>query len=329
MPEIDKGIWDKFIRNYPNAHLLQTSRWGDLKQSNGWDVARIVLENAGSQVLFRHLPLGYTIAYIGKGPIGQPKAEFWKAVDALCHDHRAVFLKVEPDEWLDGRETTVDAESSGFRRSSQSIQPPRTILVEIGGDEAGILARMKQKTRYNIRLAIKRGVVVRQSSDVNIFHELLLETGKREKFGIHSYQYYQRCYDLFNPRGECELLLAEFEEKQISGVMIFAIGDRAWYFYGASSDRYRNTMASYLLQWEAIRWARSRGCKYYDFWGVPDEDEETLESEFIHRDDGLWGVYRFKRGFGGNLVRSSGPWDRIYHPILYQIYCWWLRLANT
>jgi peptidoglycan pentaglycine glycine transferase (the first glycine) len=102
-------------------------------------------------------------------------------------------------------------------------------------------------------------------------------------------------------------------------LMAFARGDRAWYFYGASTEEERNRMPAYLLQWEAMRWAGSRGCRWYDLWGVPDAEEEELEANFTQRADGLWGVYRFKRGFGGELKRSAGAWDRVYQPLLYRL----------
>jgi lipid II:glycine glycyltransferase (peptidoglycan interpeptide bridge formation enzyme) len=102
--------------------------------------------------------------------------------------------------------------------------------------------------------------------------------------------------------------------------MVFVVGYRSWYVYGASNDRERNLMPTYLLQWEAIRWARARGCEVYDMWGVPDEDEPVLEAGFETRSDGLWGVYRFKRGFGGELKRAAQAMDRVYNPWLYQLY---------
>jgi lipid II:glycine glycyltransferase (peptidoglycan interpeptide bridge formation enzyme) len=118
--------------------------------------------------------------------------------------------------------------------------------------------------------------------------------------------------------------MAEYEGMPLAAVMIFAHGKRAWYFYGASDNHYRELMPSYLIQWEAMRWARSIGCEDYDLWGVPDFDAETLESNFTSRKGGLWGVYRFKRGFGGELRRTIGSWDRVYNPILYKFYRWWI-----
>jgi lipid II:glycine glycyltransferase (peptidoglycan interpeptide bridge formation enzyme) len=118
------------------------------------------------------------------------------------------------------------------------------------------------------------------------------------------------------------LLVAEYEGEPLASLMVFAnpFGKRAWYMYGASNDNERNRMPTYLLQWEAICWARARGSEEYDLWGVPDEDEAKLESEFESRRDGLWGVYRFKRGFGGEVKRAAQAVDRVYNPLLYWMY---------
>jgi len=179
---------------------------------------------------------------------------------------------------------------------------------------------MKPKCRYNIRLAEKKGVTVHAWDDVNAFHQMMTVTGGRDNFGVHSLEYYQRAYELFHPKGTCELLVAEFEGKSLASLMVFSSGKRAWYVYGASNDQERNRMPTYLLQWEAIRWAKARGCEEYDLWGVPDENEETLEANFETRHDGLWGVYRFKRGSGGQLKRAAQAMDRVYNPLLYWAY---------
>jgi peptidoglycan pentaglycine glycine transferase (the first glycine) len=111
-------------------------------------------------------------------------------------------------------------------------------------------------------------------------------------------------------------------------LMVFAQGKRAWYLYGASRSAHREKMPTYMLQWEAIRWAKSKGCQVYDLWGIPDADEETLEAQFSKRSDGLWGVYRFKRGFGGRVTRTMGAWDRVYNPVLYRLYNLVIRLRG-
>ena len=320
--------WDAFLSAYPHAHLLQTSPWGLHKRLFGWEPYWVIGDGEssqfGAQVLFRRLPLGLHFAYIPKGPVGMcadnvlsAMDSLLPAIDSLCHQKHAVFLKIEPDLWEDA---LVGFVPSGFQSSQHSIQPQRTLLVDISGDEPDVLAHMKQKTRYNIRLAEKKGVSVHPSADVPAFHRLMQTTGERDAFGIHSLDYYQQAYDLFHPLGMCALLLAEYQGELLAGLMVFAHGSRAWYLYGASSNQHRELMANYLLQWEAIRWARQQGCTEYDLWGVPDESEDRLGAGFAARSDGLWGVYRFKRGFGGTLKRSAGPWDRVYNSPLYALY---------
>jgi peptidoglycan pentaglycine glycine transferase (the first glycine) len=107
--------------------------------------------------------------------------------------------------------------------------------------------------------------------------------------------------------------------------MVFAFGNKAWYMYGASGDAHRERMPNHALQWEAIRWSKSQGCATYDLWGVPDEDEAALDAQYMNRSDGLWGVYRFKRGFGGRLVRYVGASDRVYNSLLYRVFLLALR----
>lgn len=337
MPLLSGSEWNAFLLDFPDAHLLQTTAWGELKAAFGWDVIRVATGvsegTAGAQILFRPLPLGFSLAYIPKGPLptahapdstfadAHPWRTLWQEIDRLCRSRRAVFLKVELDT-LDSCPADP-AVLPGFQPSTHTIQPCRTLIVNLRGDEQELLARMKQKTRYNVRLALKRGVIVRPSSEIELFYRMMRETGERERFGVHTLDYYQKVYDLFHPRGQCELLLAEYEQTPLAALMVFANGQRAWYFYGASVAAYREYMPTYLLQWEAMRWARAQGCTDYDLWGVPDTDEETLEAQFTGRSDGLWGVYRFKRGFGGQLRRAPDPLDRVYQPFLYRLYQRW------
>lgn len=327
MPELTALEWDTFLSQHSDVHLLQTSAWGNLKAAFGWQPVRIVVDGVGVQLLFRNLPLGFSLAYIPKGLVGEVAGweNIWPDVDEICRKRKAVFLKLEPDFWQDAADSLWgDSSPPGFRLSPQDIQPLRTIVVDLLADEEQILARMKQKTRYNIRLAVKKEVVVRPSDDVDAFYSLINLTGERAEFGVHSLEYYRRAYETFHPLGMCEMLQAEYQGTPLAALMAFTNGQRAWYLYGASSNAERNRMPTYLLQWEAMRWAKEKGCATYDFWGVPDVEQEDLEANFKNRHDGLWGVYRFKRGFGGQLLRGAGPWDRIYNPVLYTFYRWWM-----
>ena len=314
--------WDAFLTQYAEVHLLQTTAWGELKAAFGWQVVRVISGDCGAQILLRRLIPGMYFAYIAKGPVGDGCEPIWPAIDAFCKQNHVKFLKVEPDQWIDQEKN--NRSPRGFRSSAHTIQPLRTIVVDLTGDEDTILRRMKQKTRYNIKLAKKKNVVIRATDDISNFYNLMQVTGNRDQFGVHSLAYYQHVYKLFHSRAACELLLAEYQGEPLAGIMVFSQGKRAWYLYGASSNEHRDRMPTYLLQWEAMRWARRQGCVEYDLWGVPDVDETTLETEFTSRSDGLWGVYRNKRGFGGKLLRAAGPWDRIYSPLVYHIYTWWV-----
>lgn len=327
MAKVSSQEWQEFISGCPNAHILQTKAWGELKSHFGWTPAWLIQGNLGAQILLQGLPLGYQVAYIPRGPVSSSGSLInhpdWPALqqelDDYCLEQRVVFLKMEPDLWveeLDGN----DQPFPGFRSSSHSIQPPRTIVVNLEGTEDQILARMKSKTRYNIRLADKKGVTVREINSVDPFYDLLQGTSDRAAFGIHTRAYYQKTFQLFQPLDACAIFLAEFNGIPLASIMVFQFGERSWYFYGASADEHRELMSTYLIQWEAMRWAKERGCRNYDLWGVPDQDFTALEEGFTSRSDGLWGVYRFKRGFGGQLLRASGPWDRIYNQPLYALY---------
>jgi len=324
MPLVSLSEWNQFFKKNPQGHFLQTGEWGDLKAAFGWEPYRIISNAAGVQLLLRKLPLGYTLAYIPKSNPDECKT-LLEEVDSLCRAKNSILLKFEPDGWsasVGGISPDSVSPIKDFRISPHAIQPPRTIVVDIQGSEEDILSRMKQKCRYNIRLAEKKGVVVRKWEDVDAFHRLMEVTGSRDGFGVHSLEYYRRVFELFHPIGMVELLVAEFEGSPLAALMIIVLGKRAWYLYGASTDEERNRMPAYLLQWEAIKWAKSKGAEEYDLWGVPDESMDVLESQFEGRSDGLWGVYRFKRGFGGVLHRAVPAVDKVYQPLLYRLYLW-------
>jgi lipid II:glycine glycyltransferase (peptidoglycan interpeptide bridge formation enzyme) len=151
-------------------------------------------------------------------------------------------------------------------------------------------------------------------------------TGQRDRFGIHSLDYFRAILKLFGP-DRVTLLMAEVGHEPVAGLILLTHGTTAYYLYGASGNAHRDKMPTYLLQWEAIRWAKAHGCSSYDLWGIPDFDEATLEAEFTAPGDdaaGLWGVYRFKRGFGGRIIRAVGAFDCVYNRPLYWAYQQWM-----
>lgn len=319
---VNKNNWQNFYEQHQNAHILQSPAWGRLKSSFGWYAETVITEDLGSQILFRRLPLGFTIAYIPKGPVGKLVSlpSHINELDQLCKKNRSVFLKIEPNFYENDPDYQQNWEMlSNFGNPGKNIQPRRTMVVSLSGDPEDWLNRMKQKTRYNIRLAGRKNVEVIQSTDLKTFQNLIETTGSRNDFGVHSIAYYRKAFNEFYPEG-VRLFLANYQEKPLAAIMVFFRGDYASYFYGASSNYERNRMPTYLLQFEAMKWAAKQGCKSYDLWGIPDEDSDTLEDNFKNRSDGLWGVYRFKRGFGGDVKRTAQSIDRIYYPLLYQLY---------
>ena len=316
MAVVNEETWIEFLRAHSNAHILQTAEWGRFKQEYGWYARFIISGQSGAMVLFRRLPLKRTIAYIPKGPVGPD----WNAVvseaSQISKREGAILLYVEPDAWENCPECDALADE-GFTESGISIQPRQTIILSLAGSPEDWLERMKQKTRYNIRLAEKKEVQITHSRDLDAFTQLMEVTGERDAFGIHQASYYQKAYDLFSEKAACMMLMASYQGEPLAAIMVFRRGKRAWYFYGASNNHERNRMPTYLLQWEAMKWAAENGVESYDLWGIPDGSEQELEEQFASRDDGLWGVYRFKRGFGGEIKRSAGVYQKVLNQPLY------------
>jgi peptidoglycan pentaglycine glycine transferase (the first glycine) len=332
-PVKQRAVWQRLLASHSHSHLLQSWSWGELKSRYGWQVERVALyagENpvAGTQILFRPVMNLFTVAYVPKGPVvdwDDPEQVHLlvNGMHQTCRRRRCAFLKLEP-ALAAGDDRANQLADLSFRPSPFTVQPPRTILVDLTPPEDEILARMKQKTRYNIRLAQRKGVTVRRGTakDMDTFYHLMQLTGERDAFGIHSQAYYESAFELFKPE-ERALLVAEVEGTAVADLMVFVHPPTAYYLFGASSDSHRNLMPTYLLQWEALRWAKRHNCLTYDMWGVPDVEEDTMEAQFSERGStgsGLWGVYRFKRGFGGHVIRDAGAFDAVYNRPLYWAY---------
>jgi len=330
--------WDHIVRQLSGG-LLQSWAWGEFKARFGWQVERIAVHagnrvTAAAQVLFRRLPGRlWTTAYVPKGPLLDPRATpdlcgqaLLGALHQACRQLRAVSLKVEPD-WEQEPQARDWLQSHGFVPSPHSVQPQRTVLVDLRPDEAAILAQMKAKTRYNIHLAERKGVRVRLGSAESVprFYQLLQITGQRDGFAIHTREYYTQAYRHFSAQGAAAIVEAVYQDQVLAALMVFAWGKHACYMYGASSDAERQRMPNHLAQWEAMRWAKARGCEVYDLWGIPDVDEAQVGPDVAAAEQqgvlstGLGGLYRFKRGFGGREVRYVGAWDYVYNRALYRL----------
>jgi lipid II:glycine glycyltransferase (peptidoglycan interpeptide bridge formation enzyme) len=197
--------------------------------------------------------------------------------------------------------------------------------ISLAGGLDPVLAGMKQKWRYNVRLSARKGVVVRRGTedDLSTFQALMAETGQRDDFGVHEAAYYRAAFELFAGDDTARWLLAEFDGQPLAAIVVFALGSKSWYMWGASSSRERRLMPNHALQWAAMQWAHERGCQTYDLWGIPDEVGTDPSGQAVDQSDrtgGLWGVYRFKQGFGGHVVRYTTARDLVISPAGYRLY---------
>lgn len=310
-----------------NGHLLQSWQWGEFKARHGWAPDRVMVEGPEgygmAQILYRFRgPL--SVGYIPRGPVLHGDAPaIWprlrEQIDASARSHRAISVIIEPDGPLGLSGSWRDA---GVVAGPAHFQPGRTVKIPLGTDDE-ILKQMHQKTRYNVRLAQRRGVTVRECGDsedgITTFYNLLQDTAQRNEFGIHSRAYYADFLHIFGDRAR--LVFAEADGHVGSGLIVAAFGQEAIYMYGASSTEHRAHGAAFFMQFEAMRWAREQGCTTYDLWGIPETDPDTTGHESNTavagtKGDDWRGLYRFKTGFGGEIVTYPPTLERRYLPVL-------------
>ncbi len=335
--------WNKIVSQLPDPHFLQTWEWAQVKEKSWKPMPFIWKDTAGKivaaamilkrQIITQGLAARISILYTPKGPLLDWKDEPLR--DQVLNDIRsfaakqgAIFFKMDPDVVLGrgmteiadalGQSVVSDLKRRGWGTSSEQIQFKNTVLIDLTQSEDELLARMKQKTRYNVRLAEKRGVGLRIGAlnDLPMLYRMYAETSVRDGFVIRDENYYKTVWGTFmrstaSDQPTAFPIIAEVNGQAVAAIFLFIFAGRAYYVYGMSKDAHREKMPTYLLQWEAIRRAKAAGCKVYDLWGAPDEFNET---------DSMWGVYRFKEGLGGEVVRTLGAWDYAPNRLLYKLY---------
>lgn len=324
----DATAWDATVARL-GGRLLQSWRWGLFKERHGWKPYRFLFETnqavAAAQALVRSI-WGLSLVYVPRGPVcDRPEPALAEAVkttlDTLARETRAIIVLVEPE---DERGAALLPQSLGWRPSPTVVQPRRTLKVPVGDDDA-LLRQMKPKARYNVRLACRRGVTTRLADphELGAFYELLEETARRDGFGIHRPEYFADLLETFGQ--DAALIFAEFDGALAAAALVVRFGDEAVYLYGASRTELQRHMPAYAVQWRALQWAREHGCRWYDLWGIPDDDEPPPEATADQRNvrAGLWGVYRFKLGFGGTPYTYPGMRECVRNPLLVAA---WRRL---
>jgi len=343
--------WNELVGSLPLAHLLQTWEWSQVKAKYGWQVMPFVWQGAmekpvaAAMVLKRRFPIGgfakkMCVLYVPKGPQmdwedAALRIRVLEDLRVFAKRQGAIFIKIDPDvalgvgvprtedavEFRVGQAVQFDLEQRGWKFSQDQIQFRNTVLIDLTPSEDELLGRMKQKTRYNVRLAQKKGVTVRAGTeaDLPLLFRMYAETSVRDGFLIRDESYYQTVWRSFmgvtpsdiSLQPFTEPLIAEVDGEPVGAVSMFYFGGQAIYLFGMSRDEHREKMPNYLLQWEAMRRAKTLGCSIFNLWGAPDVFDES---------DGLWGVFRFKEGLGGYVSRSIGAWDFTPNPMLYKLY---------
>ena len=325
--------WNAFVAQEPSFALLQSWEWGELKETLGWKPVRIAVEQrgrivAGAQMLIKPVPLKLTsVAYIPRGPVGNWLNEaiapqLLAELHRVARQHKAIFLKIEPPLFNDPRIGRV-LQQHHFRPSDYSNQPQATIVVDLTQDLDNIFKQIPRETRYSINYAAKKGVTVRigNREDLPAFHKLMQITARRGQFPPRILAYYEQEWQTFATNDQVALLLAYHEGWLLAARTAFYFSEHAADFHAGSSGEARNLRPNHMLVWEAIKWAKARGCRTYDLWGIPNEVGQAIykgkEPAGEDRTDGLWGVYNFKRGFSQNILFYVGAYDHVYNPWLY------------
>ena len=318
--------YEEFIKNNPKSHFMQSIKWAMVKSNWINEIVTVKDKNGnikGSMsLLIRKVPfLNRTIMYSPRGPVCDIhdietfKSLIMKAKE-LAGKYKSYVLKLDPDVEKEDAEFNRIVAQLGFKTKNDSenfegIQPRFVFRLDIKGkteDEVSMI--FNQKVRYNIRLAGKKGVEVKIGSkkDIPEFHKIMLETGIRDEFVVRNASYFETMLDCLGDN--IRLYLAYFNGQIIAGTVAVVYGNKCWYLYGASSNDFRNVMPNYLLQWEMIKWAVQSGCDIYDFRGVSGDLDES---------NPLYGLYRFKKGFGGKFTEFIGELDYVFSPFTYKL----------
>jgi len=353
-------FWNSLISKLPNPHFLQTYEWGQVKAKYGWEPIYLVWDNEGKmkeeidinrlssfdfqpsaaalilkrQIIRNGFAARLSVLYSPKGPLldwtNKPlRTRVLDDLQSFAKKQGAIFLKCDPDVVLgtgvpfsegdapenNGQAVMSELKRRGWKYSSDQIQFRNSVFIDLNPSEEEMLARMKQKTRYNVRLAEKKGVSLRIGTldDLGMLYKMYAETSVRDGFVIRDEGYYKTVWALFMNASEptCEPIIAEVDGEPVAAIFVFYFAGRAYYVYGMSRSVHREKMPTYLLQWEAMKRAKAKGCTAYDLWGAPEVFDES---------DSMWGVYRFKEGLGGEVVRTLGAWDFAPSPLWYKMY---------
>ncbi len=324
----EENEYKQFLEHHDRCNFGQSLEWGKVKSN--WKNEVVLSKNDNGKivgsisVLIRKIPIFGNFMYVSRGPICNIHDEIilkdlTDGLKELARKYKAFTLRMEPDIKSSDEEFRNIIKRMGFKINdkgknfSDGIQPRYVFRLDLKGKtEEEIFSEFHQKTRYNIRLAGRKGVEIREGSrdDLKEFHKIMVVTGKRDNFMIRPLEYFEKMYDCLAPE-HLKLMMAYYEGKPISGIIDIIYGNKIWYLYGASSNEHRNLMPNYLLQWEMIKYSISQGKDMYDFRGV---------TGIVDEKDPHYGLYRFKKGFNAEFTEFIGEVYINFRPVRYKLY---------
>ncbi|MEK7591983.1 MAG: peptidoglycan bridge formation glycyltransferase FemA/FemB family protein [Patescibacteria group bacterium] len=317
----DESLWNSLV-----SHPLQSWAWGEFRKSMGITVVRLlVLENEKPtdawQVSFHRVPkLPYTIGYFPKGPT--PDDFMIEELGKIGRKNNAIFIQIEPNVLSDFK-----FQIENFKLLLPSHHPlftKYTFILDITKSEEELLKSFHPKTRYNIRLAEKRGVKIAEDNSDSAFEEfvrLSKETTERQGFYAHNKTYQQTLWKIFSKNHHARLFTATYEGKTLAAWIMFVFHDTLYYPYGASSRDHRDVMAPNLMLWDIIKWGKQNGITSIDLWGALGPPPAGGSNE----KDPWYGFHRFKEGYNPKLIEFIGSYDLVFQPLLYSLY----KLTDT
>jgi len=294
------------------THLTQSPEWGIFKTKMGTSAIQV----DGIQFTLHKLPfLPFNIAYC---PKSNPAKINWDKIKDSARRNHCIFIRFDVPNipilsnnfWRKWQEEFAEH----CQKAPRDTFAKATILIDLTKTNEKLLAEMHPKTRYNIRLAIKKGVKIEEKHDtgtLEIFLRLQQETASRQKFYIHSDNYYKTLWKILAPKGMAHFLIASYDGEPI--VIWFLINFKSvlYYPYGGSSLKYKNMMASNLVGWEAIQLGKRFGCNLFDMWGITTNEDQN---------DPWYGFTRFKQGFGGQIIKFIDSYDLVINPLVYRLF---------
>lgn len=303
----DKKAWDTWLFNAQQSEFLQSWGWGEFQEAVGKKVVRIQVEEGKTvigqvQGFIHELPFGIRYVYLPRVVVGP---WFGEVVKYVAEKYKVMALRVEPQALAS---ESVQVQKDEFHVITVATRQPRhTLVIDLNQPEEELLRAMHPKTRYNIHLAERKGVEVREGKDADVFWKLNKETCARDQFKSHGKKYYETMLRF----PWCHQLTAWYQNVPLVSNLYISFNGVCMYLHGASSSQFRNVMAPYVIQWRGMQLARQFGCRIYDLWGIAPEGNESH----------AWaGITRFKKGFGGTLKTYPEAFDVITKPLLYKLY---------